>query len=201
LDFAFAQGGVGLSGVGYGLFGLLYVLSRHDERFKDSLDKRTVSLFVGWFFICILTTVTHVFNVANVAHAAGAVLGLLLGYAIVLPSRRGLIAGSIAALVLFGFFGSTIGRPFINFSSQGGYEEEKWGYDALVADRNQEAVRWLRDAVKYQPKVSSYWFNLGIAYQRLNNQSAALSAYQRAYELQPTDPKYAEAAGKKMGTN
>jgi membrane associated rhomboid family serine protease len=201
LDFAFAQGGVGLSGIGYGLFGLLYVLSQHDERFKDSLDKRTVNLFVGWFFICILTTVTHVFNVANVAHAAGAVLGLLLGYAIVFPGRRVPIAGSIAALVLFGFFGSTIGRPFINFSSQGGYEEGKWGYDALVADRNTEAVRWLRDAVKYQPKVSSYWFNLGIAYQRLNDQSAASSAYQRAYELQPTDPKYAEAAGKKMRTN
>src|SRR5216683_2448506 len=46
-DFAFAQGGVGLSGVGYGLFGLLYVLSQHDERFKDSLDKRTVKLFIG----------------------------------------------------------------------------------------------------------------------------------------------------------
>ena len=34
LDFAFAQGGVGLSGVGYGLFGLLYVLARRDERCK-----------------------------------------------------------------------------------------------------------------------------------------------------------------------
>jgi len=60
LDFAFAQGGVGLSGVGYGLFGLLYVLSQHDERFKESLDKRTVNLFVAWFFICILMTATVV---------------------------------------------------------------------------------------------------------------------------------------------
>jgi len=50
LDFAFAQGGVGLSGVGYGLFGLLYVLSQRDERFTESLDKRTVNLFVAWFF-------------------------------------------------------------------------------------------------------------------------------------------------------
>src|SRR5215472_11131092 len=72
-DFAFAQGGVGLSGVGYGLFGLLYVLSQHDERFKESLDRRTVNLFIGWLFICTLATVTHVFKVANVAHAAGTV--------------------------------------------------------------------------------------------------------------------------------
>lgn len=61
--------------------------------------------------------------------------------------------------------------------------------------------RWYRDTVRYQPKVPSFWFNLGIAYQRLNNQSAASAAFLRAYELQPTDPKYAEAAGKKIGTN
>jgi GlpG protein len=126
LDFAFAQGGVGLSGVGYGLFGFLYVLSQHDERFKESLDKRTINLFVGWFFLCILTTAIHLLNVANVAHAAGAVLGSLLGYAVVFPARRLRIAGSIGVLILLGLGGATFGRPFINFSSQGGYEEAHW---------------------------------------------------------------------------
>src|SRR5579864_7608280 len=68
LDFAFDSGGVGLSGVGYGLFCLLLVLSDRDERFRDTLDQKTVKLFVGWFILCIATTVTHVFPVANVAH-------------------------------------------------------------------------------------------------------------------------------------
>jgi membrane associated rhomboid family serine protease len=199
LDFAFAQGGVGLSGVGYGLFGLLYVLSQHDERFKDSLDKRTINLFVGRFFVCIFTTVVHVFNVANVAHAAGAVLGLLLGYAIVLPVRRSQIAASIGLLLLLGFAGATFGRPFINLSSQGGYEEAHWGYDALIANRNQDAIRWCGDAVKYQPKVSSFWFNLGIAYQRSNDQAAASAAYQRAYDLEPTILSMLKRLEKKPG--
>ena len=201
LDFALAAGGVGLSGVGYGLFGLLYVLSHHDERFKDSLDGRTVSLFVGWFLVCIFTTLTHVFSVANVAHASGALLGVLLGYAIVIPKRRVLVGAGIATLILFGLCGATFARPLVNFSSQGGYEEGKWGYDALIVNKNQEAVRWFRDAVKYKPKVAAFWFDLGIAYQRVNDQQAATSAYQRAYELEPTNPDYAEAVGKKAQTN
>jgi tetratricopeptide (TPR) repeat protein len=180
------------------MFGLLYVLSRHDERFKESLDKNTVSLFVGWFLFCVVATVTHIWSVANVAHAAGALVGLLLGYAMVLPDRRALIASSIAALTLSGVLGATLARPYINFSSQGGYEEGKWGYDALMANRNQDAVRWLRDAARYQPRISAYWFDLGIAYERLNNRSAALAAYQRAYELEPGNREYAEAAGKKL---
>jgi membrane associated rhomboid family serine protease len=201
IDFAFAQGGVGLSGVGYGLFGLLYVLSHRDPRFTDSLNARTVNLFVGWFFICIFTTVTHVFSVANVAHGAGAVFGLLMGYAIVLPGRRVLCAAGIATLVVVGLCGATIARPFINLSGQGGYEEGQWGYAALLANRNQEAIRWLRDAVRYQPKVASFWYDLGIAYQRLDNPQAASTAYQRAYELEPSDASYAEAAGKKPKAN
>jgi membrane associated rhomboid family serine protease len=49
-EFAFAQTGVGLSGVGYGFFGLLWILSRRDERFRDSINQRTVTVFVVWFF-------------------------------------------------------------------------------------------------------------------------------------------------------
>jgi len=77
LDFAFDRGGVGLSGVGYGLFGLLCVVSDCDERFRGAIDRRTLNLFIGWFVICIITTITHTFAVANVAHGAGAVLGAL----------------------------------------------------------------------------------------------------------------------------
>jgi GlpG protein len=200
LEFAFARGGIGLSGVVYGLFGLRYVLSRHDQRFRNAIDRRTESLFIAWFFICIFMTATHTFNVGNIAHGTGALLGFLLGYSIVLPSRRRLLAGGIVLLVLFGFWGSTLRRPLINFSSQGGYEEAKWGYDALIANRDQEAVGWLRDAVKYQPKQSSFWFNLGLAEQRLKNPTAASFAYQRAHDLEPSNPDYAVAVGKKNST-
>ena len=54
--------------VGYGLFGLLWVLSRRDERFRDSIDPRTVVVFVVWFF-CIATTLTHTFPFPRATNA------------------------------------------------------------------------------------------------------------------------------------
>ncbi len=144
----------------------------------------------------IVTTLTHTFVVANVAHGAGAILGALAGLAITLPNRRRALIANIVAIVLFGLWGATLGRPIVNLSGKAGFEEGKWGYDALLANQNQDAVRWLRDATKLHPKVPVYWFDLGIAYERLGNMPAAMAAYQRAHALDPHDPKYAEATKK-----
>jgi len=67
-QYSLGGGGVGLSGVGYGLFGLLWILSRRDEGFKDVIDGPTIQLFVGWFFFCIVATFTHYMEVGNIAH-------------------------------------------------------------------------------------------------------------------------------------
>jgi membrane associated rhomboid family serine protease len=193
-QFAFSRGGIGLSGVGYGLFGLLWVLSRREDRFRNSINQKTVRVFVVWFFFCIATTVMRIFSVGNIAHGVGAVLGLLTAFAITTPRSRTAIAASMGAILLFGLWGSTLGRPRINLSAGAGYEEEKWGYDALLADRNEEAVSWLRDGVLYQPKLAVNWFNLGIAYQRLGKYADASAAYQRAHELEPNNQTYLDAA-------
>jgi membrane associated rhomboid family serine protease len=193
MEFALADGGVGLSGVGYGLFGLLWFLSSRDDRLRSAVDQRTVQLFVGWFVFCIATTILKIFPVANIAHAAGAVLGLLVGAAIAVPHRRFAAVLAIAVIIGFGLWGSTLGRPRINLSPRAGYEEGTWGYDALVAGRNDEAVHWLGDATIYRPKLPVYWYDLGIAYQRLGNMRAALPAYQRAHELEPNNTEYSEA--------
>lgn len=193
LNFALDSPGVGLSGVGYGLFGILWVLSQRDERFLGAIDERTVKLFAGWFLFCIATTITHTFAVANVAHGAGAILGALVGYTATLPERRLLLSATSAALIAFGIWGSTVGRPIVNLSGKAGYEEGRWGYDALIANRNERAVRWLSDAARLQPKLSVYWFDLGIAYGRLGNTPAANAAYRRAHDLDPSNAKYSQA--------
>src|SRR5438270_1230375 len=93
-EYALFEGGVGLSGVGYGLFGMLWVLSRRDPRFAGAVDGETVALFLGWFVFCCVTTATGTWKIANVAHAAGFVLGILLGLT-VLSARRRLAVGAL----------------------------------------------------------------------------------------------------------
>ena len=190
LDFALDRGGVGLSGVGYGLFGLLWMLSRRDDRFRNAIDQRTVVLFLAWFGFCILTTVTHTLPVANVAHGGGLILGVLVGIAISVPEQRILAAAGAAAVLGFSLWGATLGRPLVNLSGKGGYEEGEWGYYALLANRNEEATRWFRDAATYQPRDAAFWFDLGIAYRRLGNRSAAAAAFERAHALEPLNADY-----------
>ena len=189
LEFAFASGGVGLSGVGYGLFGLLWVLSKRDERFRDAIDDKTISLFVSWFVLCIILTATNILPVGNIAHGAGAVLGILTGFAITLPEHMAPISAGVAA-ILFALWAATFGRPMVNLSRYGGYDECRQGYNALVAQRNQEAVRWLKEAVAYRSSPPGCWLDLGIGYQRMNNDTAALGAYRKAADMGDADGQF-----------
>jgi membrane associated rhomboid family serine protease/TPR repeat protein len=183
LEYAFSAGGVGLSGVGYGLFGLLWVLSKKDERFRESIDNKTIRLFVIWFFICIVTTAANLMNVGNVAHGTGAVLGILAGLAITIPDRRALISATISTVVLFGLWGAAWGRPKVNFSQAAGYDECARGYASLESNRDQDAVGWFGEAVRYRSIPAGCWYDFGVARQRTGNHALALTSYRKAAEL------------------
>ena len=75
-------GGVGLSGVGYGLFGLLWVGGWHRADFREVVNLETVQLMLGWFVFCIFTTYMDWMRIGNLAHAGGLVFGMLIGLAV-----------------------------------------------------------------------------------------------------------------------
>jgi len=183
-EWAVLRGGVGLSGVGYGLFGLIYILERHDRRFTDAIDRQTTIIFIAWFFLCILTTILGIFPVANIAHGAGWLLGILLGLAIAEKSTRqfSAIIGLIAMQIIF-LVGATIARPYVNRSSDAALEVEAMGYDALEENRNADAVYWLKQAVRMEPGIPRAWNNLGIAYTRVDQENEAADAFATADRL------------------
>ena len=193
-EFALFSGGIGLSGVGYGLFGMLWVLSRArrlDVRFADAVDQNTVILFVAWFFICIAGTAAGFMRIGNAAHGAGAVAGALLGLAV---ARRGparaACAAACAVLACAALVGATVARPKINFAGDRGAHEASLGHRALDAGRHEEAVEWYRRAVKMNDRNADWWYGLAFSLYHAGRRQEALEGFQRAAELAPDNADY-----------
>jgi GlpG protein len=195
-QYAFLGPAEGLSGVGYGLFGILWVLTRRgDRRFVNEVDNRTAGLFVAWFFFCVIATELNWMQIGNIAHGVGAITGGLIGWAISTRGyKRWLGSAATGLLVVAMLAGDTVARPWVQLGTDRGSEEFNEGADDLQADRNDEALRWCRDSVRAQPDKGSYWYNYGIALERTGHAAEADDAFQRAFTLDPTDPQIAAVA-------
>ncbi|WP_127717276.1 rhomboid family intramembrane serine protease [Halobacteriovorax sp. HLS] len=67
----------GMSGVIYGLLGYLWMNKRFNKNSEYSLAKQDIYIMVGWFFLCLSGALS--FSIANMAHAMGLSLGMLVG--------------------------------------------------------------------------------------------------------------------------
>ena len=199
-EFATGGGGIGLSGIGYGLWSFLCGAQRRDARFADAMDGRTMQLFAAWFVLCIVLTWAKVWQIANVAHGVGALSGLVASVALTgtaakprqLPKAAGWL-GLAVLLVICLLFATSL-RPRVNRDADAGLEVGARAYEALTAERNNEAIALYERALKLSPSEPTLWFNLGIAYQREQRLGDARGAYQRAAQLKPGDGMYRETA-------
>jgi tetratricopeptide (TPR) repeat protein len=133
-------------------------------------------------------------NVGNVAHGAGACLGGLLGWALEAQSERAREFRRLTLVLLMLGLGlvAIFGRPYVNLTDAVAIEAVQLGYRALVAGRNQEAIRYLETAAESVHDAAT-WYNLGVAYERTSQLGKAKAAYERAMELDPLDEQYKEA--------
>jgi membrane associated rhomboid family serine protease len=188
-ELAVFHSGIGLSGVGYGLFGMLWVLSRRDPRFRDAVDRQTVQLMVGWFFLCIVLTMMDVWRIGNVAHGVGCVLGALLGWSI---SARNvgvrLRRGAILAAAFLVCTASGIAVRHVSYTKELGHDLAYRGYVALEKGDDQRAVVLYEQAVAIDPHQFDWWKNLAIAYHRVGRTAEARDAFSRAAALKPEHP-------------
>lgn len=80
--------GIGFSGVGYALFGFGWMARTRYPEFARIVNDKTVQMFVGWFFICIVSTYMGFMKIANVAHLAGCLTGAVIGAMMSRPAKR-----------------------------------------------------------------------------------------------------------------
>ncbi|MBI1371414.1 MAG: tetratricopeptide repeat protein [Phycisphaera sp.] len=194
-EHAAFNGGVGLSGVGYGLFGFMWLAGHRQWRFREVMDRTTVQLFVGWFVFCIVMTLADIWPIANVAHGMGAVLGLLLAAATTSKDKRQTVAW-IAALVLVTAAcgaGSAIGRPYVGLGANSGLDLAFDGATALEHTDNARAKALLERAVRIGPRQAGWWYKLGIARFRTGDVAGGREAFQKAVDLDPGNAQYRDA--------
>ncbi|HEY5928128.1 MAG TPA: rhomboid family intramembrane serine protease, partial [Kofleriaceae bacterium] len=192
-EFAFSAGGIGLSGVVYGLAGCLFVLARVDRRFRDAIDSRTLILFGVWFVLCVVLTLTDVWNIGNVAHGSGFVLGMGIGFVIAPGARvrRVAAAGALLVSIAAVIGGAALWRPQLNLSSHAAIDDAYRGWHALGEQRYELAARHLERAIALDPNDHGTWFNYGVALQHTPGSRGitSIEAWERAMVLEPSDPK------------
>lgn len=194
-EFTFLSGGVGLSGVGYGLWGMLWVMEKRDARFWGAVDDQTSRMFVGWFFLCVILTATGVMPVANIAHGVGALAGVLLGLAISgQPSVKMKSSAGLATVIILAFLGATVFWPSANFSASAEAEVEQAAAGALNHNNTAHAVKLLEFAVRMKHAPARAWYNLGVAYSHAKRYDDAVMAYEHAAGMPDADSKMREIA-------
>ena len=134
LAYATEGSGVGLSGVVYGLYAFAWVAAKPDDDYRRVATPANTQLLGVWFVICVVTTYTGVFAVGNVAHGAGALIGLALGWAA--TRRRGTLVAAVAAATLSfaGVAAVLWARPLVSWGA-GAYRDE-WTLAAAAYERD-----------------------------------------------------------------
>lgn len=94
----YAGYGVGLSGVGYALFGFGWVSCKRYPEFARTMNQRTIQMFVLWGIACVYMTYAHIMAIGNLAHLAGLLFGAACAGLILFPAARIAIAAGLVIL-------------------------------------------------------------------------------------------------------
>lgn len=190
-EWALAGPAIGLSGVGYALFGALWAL-RKTGKYAGLVDTNTGLMFGAWFVVCVVCTRLGLMNIANVAHGAGLVFGLMVGWSVrsaaVGKAAWGL---AIAAASIAVWLGATTYRTSINFAYLGlSSQQDMLGKAerALKNGRYLEALPLLQQAAAKDPGNANLWKIIGaIYYDELADNKSAADAWEKALRLDPKD--------------
>lgn len=189
IEWAFSGPYVGLSGILYGFFGLVWALNRWHPQASGFLDRSVTQTMVIWFFICILLTETGALPIANLAHGFGAILGAVLGWSLSYRAdQRGwrwfaFPAASLACVLV----------PLVMTPKpvllQRASEAVSLGIAALDREDPIAAEAYFRQAIEHADLAEAHW-DLSIALRQVGRFEEAAREHALALKMKPNLDQY-----------
>lgn len=186
-EYAAGQAGIGLSGVGYGLFTLCWIAGRREARLAGLVDAKLAAIFIAWFVFCILTTRAGLMQVGNIAHASGAALGVPLGIAVTATARNARFVTWAALAFVLGVT-SVVAVPLHRWAFAEIAPSDWVQYEAqrlYDSGQEQEAITLLRAAGERESHNSDIYQQLGSLYASSDDWPEAAEAYRVAVQRHP----------------
>ena len=184
-EMMIGSNGVGMSGVVYAMFGLLWAGRGAYPSWSAVATRNNLNLFIGWGVLCVFLTYTNIMRIGNGAHAGGFLFGLCIGWLFVAPRRRPIwwmpLAGLMAVCVL--------ALTWVPWSPDWKWRQYSQAFDkasrAFESHDYPQSIALFEQALTHMPHEESAERNIEYAW---HNMVAAA--------LKRNDPKAAEAAMK-----
>jgi rhomboid protease GluP len=174
--------GKGASGVGYSIFGFMWIARSRIEAFKKAVPKQVVVLFLGWGVLCIVATLLKTMNVGNAAHVSGLLFGAGIATAFVVRKRVALAFAALSCLILLAVV------PLFWCPWSAGWAS-KQGYDAHARHDYVKAINWYQRSIDLGGDPVWALENMALAYISMGENSKFDDALEK---LRQRDPKAAE---------
>jgi len=171
--------GIGASGVGYAIFGFVWIASRRYPQFREVLTPQMVQLFLYWLVGCMVLTYLNLWQVGNAAHLSGLLFGAATAACFVVKYKPRLILAALGVLIavsLVPVFWCPWSVTWLDLRAQRAYE----------AGDFQRTVSYCNQAIRLDPGAGWLYYNRGAAYHRLGEFDKANADLDHAAQLDPT---------------
>jgi membrane associated rhomboid family serine protease len=185
VELATGDVGIGLSGVGYAIFGFGWISRDRLPELKRVVPDRVVSMFLIWLVACFPLTMLGILRVANAAHVSGLLFGMAIAAVFVLRYRLLLTAPGLALLLacaVVPLFWAPWSREWV--SAQAGIAHTQHDYPRAVA--------LYRRSLQMGGDRTWAWHNLAVIYGYTHDASNYADALERLRQLDPGSAREVE---------
>lgn len=159
------QTGIGMSGVVYALFGLMWAGRGAYPAWRTVATPENLRLLVYWGLFCVATTYLPFLhflglNIANGAHGGGFLFGLCIGSLFYAPRRRYIWTAPLLLLLA----ACTLACTWQPWSGEWTFWKGNREFDR---SRYTQAIHWYQASLKHGEEPQPLWHNISVSWYKI----------------------------------